>query len=134
MNEVLQEVLAIIKAQASVRAMTPEEITSMTSSLYTNLVALDNGTPVAGAAQEPAVDPAKSIREKSIVCLECGKSFKVLTKKHLVKHDLTPEAYKEKWGLKPKCSLVAKGLARDRKKKMLEMELWKKRKPHATKS
>jgi predicted transcriptional regulator len=78
-------------------------------------------------SQEPAVDPKKAIREKSVVCLECGKSFKVLTKKHLASHGLTPEEYKEKWGYKKGTSLVAKGLARERRKKMKDMKLWEKR-------
>jgi predicted transcriptional regulator len=78
-------------------------------------------------AQEPAVDPKKAIREKSVICLECGKSFKVLTKKHLASHGLTPEEYKEKWGYKKGTSLVAKALARERRRKMKDMKLWEKR-------
>ena len=82
---------------------------------------------VAEQHQQPAADPKKAIREKSIVCLECGKSFKVITKKHLEKHGLTPEEYKAKWGYKKNQSLVCKALARERRKKMQSMELWKKR-------
>lgn len=74
------------------------------------------------------MDPRKAIREKSVVCLECGKKCKVLTKKHLATHGLTPEEYKEKWGFKKSQPLIAKGLARERKQKMSEMQLWKRRK------
>ena len=65
--------------------------------------------------------------EKSIICMECEKSFKVLTKRHLGTHGLTPESYREKWGYKKGTSLVAKSLARDRRKKMQDMKLWEKR-------
>ena len=60
--------------------------------------------------------------------MKCGKSFRVLTKRHLATHDLTPEAYREKWGYKKGTSLVAKFLARECRKKMQDMQLWEKRK------
>jgi len=42
-------------------------------------------------------------------------------------HGLTPEAYKEKWGYKKNQSLVAKALSRARRKKMQEIQIWKKK-------
>jgi predicted transcriptional regulator len=67
--------------------------------------------------------PKKAFREKALICLECGKKFKVLSKKHLAQHGLTPEEYKEKWGFKKTQSQVTKELARQRKQKMQEMQL-----------
>ncbi len=127
MEDYLKEALEIVKAQASVRNMTEEEINSMIKTLSQGIKSVAEEAPIERLQAEPPVDPAKAIREKSIVCLECGKPFKVLTKKHLAKHDLTPEEYKSKWGYKKNASLVAKVLARDRRKKMQEMQLWKKR-------
>jgi predicted transcriptional regulator len=129
MNDYLKEALEIVKAQASVRTMTADEITSMVQKLGSYLQSLSEGA-MEPEAQEPAVDPKKAIREKSVICLECGKSFKVLTKKHLASHGLTPEEYKAKWGYKKGTSLVAKSLARDRRKKMKDMKLWEKRRTH----
>jgi predicted transcriptional regulator len=130
MEEYLQEALDIVKAQASVRNMTEEEITSMVKSVADSIKTVTSEKEEGEGAQQqqPAVDPKKAIREKSIVCLECGKQFKVITKKHLAYHGLTPEQYKEKWGFKKNQSLIAKALARERRKKMQEMQLWKKRK------
>jgi predicted transcriptional regulator len=85
-------------------------------------------------AQEPAVDPKKAIKEKSIVCLECGKAFKILTKKHLGTHDLTPEDYRAKWGYPKRSALVCKSLQRERRKKMKDMKLWERRRSKAEKS
>jgi predicted transcriptional regulator len=123
MQDYLKEAVEIAKAQASVRTMTPEEITSMVQKIASDLQTLSDGS-MEKESQEPAVDPKKAIREKSVVCLECGKSFKVLTKRHLASHGLTPEEYKAKWGYKKGTSLVAKGLARERRKKMKDMKLW----------
>ena len=131
MEEYVKEALDIVKAQASVRNMSEDEITSMVQSLSQQLKGIVEGSQVGAVeekSQEPAVDPKKAIREKAVVCLECGKKFKVLSKKHLAQHDLTPAEYKEKWGYKKNQSLIAKELARQRKQKMQEMQLWKRRK------
>lgn len=127
MDEYLKEALEIVKAQASVRNMSEEEIISMVEKLAKGINAISDGVEVAVDSQAPDIDPKKAIREKSIICLECGKSFKVLTKRHLITHDLTPLEYKEKWGYTKKTSLVCKGLARDRRKKMADMKLWERR-------
>ncbi len=128
MEEYLKEALEIVKAQASVRNMTEEEINSMILALSRGVREVVRELPGEVArSSAPGVDPARAIREKSVVCLECGRSFRVITKKHLVKHGMTPEEYKSKWGYKKNTSLVAKSLARDRRKKMQEMQLWKKR-------
>ncbi|MFO7727411.1 MAG: MucR family transcriptional regulator [Desulfonatronovibrio sp.] len=125
MEDYLKEALEIVKAQASVRNMTEDEINSMIATVTKGIMAAASEEQPEEGPQKPAVDPKKSIKEKSVVCLECGKQYKILTKKHLAKHDLTPEEYKAKWGFKKGTSLVAKALARDRRKKMQEMQLWK---------
>ena len=127
MDEYLKEALEIVRAQASVRNMTEEEIISMVEKLAKGIANISEGKDDTAVALSPAVDPKKAIREKSIICLECGKSFKVLTKRHLATHDLTPVEYKEKWGYTKKTSLVCKSLARDRRKKMADMKLWERR-------
>ncbi|MFP4213147.1 MAG: MucR family transcriptional regulator [Desulfohalobiaceae bacterium] len=132
MESYVQEALDIVKAQASVRNMSEDEITSMVQKLSQQLKDLleerSEEDQSEQKQQEPPVDPKKAIREKSVICLECGKTFKVLTKRHLSTHGLTPAEYKEKWGYKKGTALIAKSLARERRKKMQEMQLWKRRK------
>lgn len=127
MENYIKEALEIVKAQASVRNMTEEEITSMVKKLAEGIKDISEGTAVDDEAQIPATDPRKAIKEKTITCLECGKSFKVLTKKHLAKYGMTPEEYREKWGYRKGTPLVCKSLQRERRKKMKEMRLWEKR-------
>ncbi|AGW14977.1 MucR family transcriptional regulator [Megalodesulfovibrio gigas] len=129
MDDYLKEALEIVKAQASVRTMTEEEITSMVQKLAEGFRGISGDTVVEeDGAQGPAMDPKKAVKEKSVTCLECGKTFKILTKKHLGTHGLTPEAYREKYGYKKGAPLVSKGLQRERRKKMKDMKLWEKRK------
>ncbi|MDR3320267.1 MAG: MucR family transcriptional regulator [Desulfovibrio sp.] len=132
MDDYLVEALQIVKAQASVRAMTEDEISSMVKTLATSLRSIGGSEEV---ADEPQIDSAtakNSIKEKSITCLVCGSVFKILSSRHLATHSLSPEEYKEKYGLKPKTALVAKLLQRMRKKKMLDMRLWEKRSQNKT--
>ncbi len=128
MESYIKEALEIVKAQASVRNMTEEEITSMVKKLAEGIKSISEGEAVASEKQEPAMDPKKAIKEKTITCLESGKTFKILTRKHLAKYGLTPDEYREKWGYKKGTPLVCKALQRERRKKMKDMRLWEKRK------
>ncbi len=126
MDEYVKQALEIVKAQAGIRAMTEEEMMSMVGKLAASLRGVADQSPEALGSdqQEAAIDPKKAIKEKSVTCLECGKSFKVITKKHLATHDLTTEEYREKWGYKKGAPLIAKALSKARRKKMQEMQLW----------
>ncbi|MFP4213402.1 MAG: MucR family transcriptional regulator [Desulfohalobiaceae bacterium] len=131
MQEHVQQALQILKAQAGVRSMDEQEMSSLLYKLSKQLQQItqaDNGR--AGTQEVPgaAVDPKKAIKEKTVVCLECGKSLRVLNKLHLSKHGLTPAEYKAKWGYRKNTALIAKSLARQRREKIKEMQLWEKRK------
>lgn len=132
MDDYLKQALEIVKAQASVRIMSEEEITSMVRGLSYHLRAMVEGQGQPEEQKLPPVHPSKAIKEKSITCLECGKNFKIITKKHLATHNLDVDMYKEKWDIKKVTPLVCKELQRERRKKMREMKLWEKRSESAT--
>jgi predicted transcriptional regulator len=70
-----------------------------------NLQAAGTSEPV--EELRPAVPVRKSVANDYIVCLEDGKKFKSL-KRHLKTHyDLSPEEYREKWGLPADYPMVA---------------------------
>lgn len=74
------------------------------------------GSPPAEARTElkPAVSVKKSVTDDHIVCLEDGKKFKSL-KRHLrTRYDMSPEEYREKWGLAADYPMVAPNYARQR--------------------
>lgn len=76
--------------------------------------------------QKPAVNPKKSVTDEYIICLEDGKPFKSL-KRHLMSHyGLTPEEYREKWGLAPDYPMVAPAYAEARSRLAREMGLGRK--------
>lgn len=129
MDEYIRQALEIVKAQAGFRSMSEEEISSMIRSLSGTIQQL---SPEAQPAQVPAVSLEKSLGDKAIICMECGKNFKIITKKHLALHGLTPEEYKDKWGYPRNTPLICKNLQKERRKKMRSMKLWEKRRKTTT--
>ena len=76
---------------------------------------------------KPAVSLRKSVTPDYIVCLEDGKKFKSL-KRHLrTRYDLTPEQYRQKWGLPKDYPMVAPNYAQARSNLAREMGLGQKR-------
>ncbi len=122
--------MAMVQAQAGVKQMTPAEMIAMVKELADGLAKLSSSDAADAAAEEeaegPAYDPKKAIKQNSIICVECGKSFKILGKKHLATHGLTPNEYREKHGYKKGTALVCKSLAKQRKEKMASMKIWEK--------
>ena len=128
MDEFLKEALELVKAQASVRIMGEDEMMAMVQKLSKDLRAIDEGETVAEGAEVDLSEAKKAIKEKTISCMECGRSFKIITKKHLALHDLSPAEYREKWGYKRNTPLACKSLQRERRRNMQEMKLWERRK------
>ena len=125
-DDAFVQAMSITSAQAGVRAMTAQEVVAYAREVAAGIRQLQ-GNAVTGAT-EPAVNPKDAVRETSVVCLECGAKFKMLTKRHLAQHGLTPEEYKAKWGLKKGSSLACKSIQRMRRQKMQDMQLWTRRK------
>ena len=77
---------------------------------------------------EPAVPVKKSIGSDYLICLEDGKKFKSL-KRHLrTKYDMSPQEYREKWGLPADYPMVAPAYARQRSELAKKMGLGRKAK------
>lgn len=76
---------------------------------------------------KPAISLKKSVTPDYIVCLEDGKKFKSL-KRHLrTQYDMTPEQYRDKWGLPPDYPMVAPNYAAARSQLAKQMGLGQQR-------
>lgn len=74
-----------------------------------------HGSGAAEEKLEPAVSVRASIKPDYIVCLEDGKKLKML-KRHLMTHyNMTPDEYRQKWGLSPDYPMVAPNYAEQRR-------------------
>ncbi|MEM7491873.1 MAG: MucR family transcriptional regulator [Pseudomonadota bacterium] len=84
--------------------------------------------PATVGIKTPAVPIKRSITEDYLICLEDGKKFKTL-KRHLrSKYDMTPDQYREKWGLPPDYPMVAPSYAEKRSSLAKEIGLGRSRK------
>jgi predicted transcriptional regulator len=78
---------------------------------------------------EPAVSVRRSMRPDHLVCLVCGKKQKLL-KRHLSgEHELTPDEYRQMFGLKPDYPMVAPNYAQQRRVLALSIGLGRPKKP-----
>lgn len=70
--------------------------------------------PVADEKPTPAVHPKKSVFPDYIICLEDGKKLKLLRRHLKSAYGLTPQAYRERWGLPAEYPMVAPNYAKHR--------------------
>jgi predicted transcriptional regulator len=66
------------------------------------------------AKPEPAVPVRRSIHDDHLVCLVCGKQQKTLRRHLDVAHQVTPETYREQFGLRPDYPMAAPSYSRQR--------------------
>ena len=118
----------IVSAYVSNNSVGSSELTARIAEVHTALHRTASGAVQPEAEPlTPAVAVKKSVTPDHIVCLEDGKKFKSL-KRHLRTHyDLTPEEYREKWGLPSDYPMVAPNYAKARSALAKEMGLGQKR-------
>ncbi len=102
----------IVSAYVSNNTTPASELPALISQIHGALVRLSTGqAEVATEPTKPAVPVKKSMTSDFLVCLEDGKKFKSL-KRHLrTQYNMTPEQYREKWGLPPDYPMVAPNYA-----------------------
>lgn len=118
----------IVSAYVSNNSVPATELAALISDVHSALARVAGGGFVASAeAPRPAVPTKKSITSEYIICLEDGKKFKSL-KRHLrTQYGMTPEFYREKWGLPPDYPMVAPNYAKARSQLAKDMGLGQQR-------
>ena len=103
---------SIVSAYLSNNPTQASEIPNLISQVHAALIRVSSGrpeTPLEPA--KPAVSVKKSMTPEYLVCLEDGKRFKSL-KRHLrTQYNMTPEQYRDKWGLPTDYPMVAPNYA-----------------------
>jgi predicted transcriptional regulator len=115
-SDVLALTAQIVASHAANNTVDASALPGLIHEVFRALSALGQSAlpPVEKKAQVPAVPWKKSVFPDYIVCLEDGKKLKML-KRHLkTAYNLTPEEYRERWGLPPDYPMVAPSYATHR--------------------
>jgi predicted transcriptional regulator len=112
-TNVLGLVAQIVSAHVSNNSVTSDALPALIQEVYKTLSGVGK-EPTQPEKPQPAVPVRKSVFADHIVCLEDGKKLKML-KRHLkTAYDLTPDQYRERWGLGPEYPMVAPNYAKHR--------------------
>lgn len=111
--DVLGLTAQIVSAHVSNNSVSTDALPALIQDIYRTLASIGQGEPVV-EKQQPAVPVKKSVYADHIVCLEDGKKLKML-KRHLkTAYNMTPDQYRDKWGLPPDYPMVAPNYAKHR--------------------
>ncbi|GAB6052522.1 MucR family transcriptional regulator [Magnetospira thiophila] len=111
--ELLELTTEIVAAHLGNNTVAVDDIPTLIHDVYQTLSTLDEPA-VEVEKPQPAVSIKKSIQEDYLICLEDGKKLKML-KRHLkTAYDMTPEEYRERWGLPADYPMVAPSYAAHR--------------------
>jgi len=103
----------IVSAHVSNNSVSPDALPSLIQEVYKTLAGVGNEQSEPERPQ-PAVPVKKSVFADHIICLEDGKKLKML-KRHLkTAYNMTPEQYRDRWGLPADYPMVAPNYARHR--------------------
>jgi predicted transcriptional regulator len=112
-NDLLKLTAQIVMSHASMSELSTQELVEEIKDVYNVLAALEGGEVIpetmapeqaeeAGVVKKPSIPLKDIVKEKYVVCLECGKKMKAL-KAHIRKaHGLLPKEYFKRFGLDPK--------------------------------
>jgi predicted transcriptional regulator len=127
-NTYIELAANIVSAYLSHNSVPSSEIPNLINQIYSALKRVSAGqTATAADPPKPAVPVKRSVTPEYIVCLEDGLKFKSL-KRHLrTRYNLTPDQYREKFGLPPEYPMVAPNYAAARSKLAKDMGLGQQR-------
>ncbi len=105
----------IVAAHVSNNSVAVNDLPQLIQNVHGALALLHGTGGAPEAKPEPKVPIRSSIKPDYIVCLEDGKRLKML-KRHLMTHyQMTPDQYRQKWGLNADYPMVAPNYAEQRR-------------------
>jgi predicted transcriptional regulator len=118
----------IVSAYVSNNSVPASDLPALINDVHSALLRVTSGiAPIPLETPKPAVPTKKSVTNEFIVCLEDGKKFKSL-KRHLrTQYNMSPEEYRDKWGLPPDYPMVAPNYAKARSTLAKQMGLGQQR-------
>jgi predicted transcriptional regulator len=122
-NDRIEYTVEVVSAYVSNNSVSTEDLPQLIGQVYASLAGLGIDEPAKPELPKPVVPINKSITPDYIICLEDGKRLKML-KRHLkTAYNMSPEEYRERWGLPATYPMVAPNYAKQRSRLAKEIGL-----------
>ena len=97
-----QHVAKIVTAYAKRNSLPADQLPALITTVHTALAGIEAGGLPEPVPMKlvPAVPIRRSIQPEAITCLHCGRPQKMLKRHLTTAHQLTPDEYRKRWGLK----------------------------------
>ena len=115
-DDVLALTTEIVSAYLSNNSTAANDIPSLIEQVFKTLSNVNAEGGALADRPQPAVPIKKSVNPDYIVCLEDGRKLKMLKRYLKTAYNMTPEQYRERWGLPSDYPMVAPNYARQRSK------------------
>ena len=126
--ELLALTAEIVSSHASNNSVSAEELPGVIETVFRKLTDLSGPEEEVQEELVPAVPIKKSVTKDYIICLEDGRKLKML-KRHLsTAYDMTPDEYRQRWGLPSDYPMVAPNYAAKRQELAKKIGLGRKKK------
>ncbi len=113
-DRILELTAEIVSAHVANNSVAMADLPNLIKEVHATLAAINDEPEEEEEILQPAVPIKKSIQPDFIVCLEDGKKLKML-KRHLkTAYDMTPDDYRQRWGLPSDYPMVAPNYAKQR--------------------
>jgi predicted transcriptional regulator len=112
-DQVLTLTSEIVSAHARNNVVSTDQLSSLIQQVFNTLAAIEQKT-ARPSRPDPAVPIRQSVRPDHLVCLECGQRFSMLKRHLTTDHEMTPEQYRQRWGLSTSYPIVAANYAKVR--------------------
>jgi predicted transcriptional regulator len=113
-SELLALVGQIVSAYVANNQVQADALPGLIQQVYKSLIVPSEPEPVVAERPQPAVPIKRSVHSDYIVCLEDGAHLKMLKRYLQTRYNMTPEQYRERWGLSPDYPMVAPSYAEKR--------------------
>ncbi len=127
-NELLALTTDIVSSHVANNPVQVSELPQLIQHVYAALASASNSAATrAPSRPQPVVSIKKSVTPDFIICLEDGKKLKMLKRHIKTRYNMTPEEYKERWGLSCDYPMVAPNYAAQRSQLAKQIGLGTKR-------
>lgn len=106
----------IVAAHVSNNSVAVNDLPNLIQNVHSALTGISHTAAAPEAKLEPKVSIRSSIKPDYITCLECGKRQKMLKRHLMTNHNVTPDQYRQRWGLSSDYPMVAPNYAEQRRR------------------